>query len=423
MDYTVSDFYRTYPDKLKLLAGSGGLARPVTAVGLLDYEMLPQLKGKYLHSNFHQDQLVITTLLYAKDNPFLIGDALKHLINKGTAGLVIKNVFRLTIPETVLRFAEARNFPVLVTEAQDLYVENMIHETVSAIERLHSGAAIRERLDRILAPEAAEKEILSLARELDPSFENQLTVYYHPLEDVEIAESATGIQDRYRQSSLNRPENALFFYRNGLLFIHTWEHETEATPSQIAATIVALARGSANGASKEAGSPVGVSSVHYYLGEIAEAIRESVYAALLKETEAPVRHREEPEMASGEKTGFCFYDELGPARILLPYCRSAVMQRFSRGVLEPLREFDAENKGALLMTLEALQTSGFDLASAAARLGQHENTLRYRLERIRALTGLDFKRQPDAEQLDLAIRIDRYSRLLDEYAAAAFGDR
>lgn len=43
---------------------------------------------------------------------------------------------------------------------------------------------------------------------------------------------------------------------------------------------------------------------------------------------------------------------------------------------------------------------------------QHENTIRYRLEKIATLTGLDFKIQPQMEELSLAIRIDTCIRLL-----------
>ena len=43
----------------------------------------------------------------------------------------------------------------------------------------------------------------------------------------------------------------------------------------------------------------------------------------------------------------------------------------------------------------------------------HENTLRYRLEKVASLTGLDYKRQEQLEQLSLAMKIDRCERLLE----------
>ena len=37
--------------------------------------------------------------------------------------------------------------------------------------------------------------------------------------------------------------------------------------------------------------------------------------------------------------------------------------------------------------------------------GQHENTLRYRLDKIAGITGLSYKKLADYEQLALAVRI------------------
>ena len=91
MDYTVSDFYHVFKEKLLLLAGEGGLPREVSSVGILDYELDPSVKDRYICDNFHHDMLVVATFLYAKKNPYLIGDAVRHLIQKGCSGLLIRN--------------------------------------------------------------------------------------------------------------------------------------------------------------------------------------------------------------------------------------------------------------------------------------------------------------------------------------------
>lgn len=45
------------------------------------------------------------------------------MYKKGTSGLVIKNVFRLSIPDSVLRFADSRNFPIFIIESREVYFE------------------------------------------------------------------------------------------------------------------------------------------------------------------------------------------------------------------------------------------------------------------------------------------------------------
>ena len=116
LNYTVSDFYKTFQHGLKIIAGHGGMSRTIADPGILDYELDDVLRDKFLHTNFHKNQLVVTTFSCAKDNHFMVSDAIKHLVAKDTSCLVIKNVFKLPIHETILRYADAKNFPIFLIE-------------------------------------------------------------------------------------------------------------------------------------------------------------------------------------------------------------------------------------------------------------------------------------------------------------------
>jgi sugar diacid utilization regulator len=54
------------------------------------------------------------------------------------------------------------------------------------------------------------------------------------------------------------------------------------------------------------------------------------------------------------------------------------------------------------------------IRATAETISQHENTVRYRLEKIATLTGLDFKYPAQLEELALAIKIDVCSGLLGD---------
>ena len=123
---------------------------------------------------------------------------------------------------------------------------------------------------------------------------------------------------------------------------------------------------------------VGVSSTHYYLGELGYSIREAMYAALI----------------SGEwGDNFVSFDDLGLLRMVFPLTGDKTMQDFSRGILSPIRDFDIENNGKLMETLAAWAGYGMSFPEAAKDLHQHENTLRYRMDKIAQITGLDFKKE------------------------------
>ena len=53
----------------------------------------------------------------------------------------------------------------------------------------------------------------------------------------------------------------------------------------------------------------------------------------------------------------------------------------------------------------SLVRCGGDLHGLSELRGEHENTLRNRLEKVRGLTGLNFRRPSDYEELALAARV------------------
>lgn len=388
MYYTISGFYNSYKDKMKLVCGGGGMTRRIRSAGILDYEFLPEVRGKYRHSNFQEDQLVITTFLYAKDNEFLIADAVKTLIAKGVSGLIIKNVFRLQIHDTVLRYADAKNFPIFISDSADLIFEEFIFDVMENVRRMESLDFVQREIDATLANETTEDEAYNHGLNLNPSFENQHQAFYLPMEDASYLE----LLEAYRGSALDRPENLLTLYDGGVLYIHSWEHQD---PQEVEETIRTL-----RGICPQAGS-MGISEVHYYLGELKRTLREAIDAARVA-------------LRRGSDGAAVRYGELGSLRILLPHCRGDAMESFRRSIMEPLAEYDLENKAHLAETLAAYCENGYRFPEAAAALSQHENTLRNRMERIHEITGLNYKDPRELQQLDLAYQIQLCQRILGE---------
>jgi sugar diacid utilization regulator len=76
---------------------------------------------------------------------------------------------------------------------------------------------------------------------------------------------------------------------------------------------------------------------------------------------------------------------------------------FRTGPLADVARYDTEHRTPLLESLRVYLESFGDMVGAAARLHVHPNTLRYRLRRIRELTGLDLE-DPDA-RLAVALQL------------------
>ena len=74
-----------------------------------------------------------------------------------------------------------------------------------------------------------------------------------------------------------------------------------------------------------------------------------------------------------------------------------------RVVLRPIQDHDAAHASELLATLEAFVAAGLSRKATAQRLTVHPNTLDYRLDRIRQLTGLTLTAPRDVALVILAL--------------------
>ena len=72
-------------------------------------------------------------------------------------------------------------------------------------------------------------------------------------------------------------------------------------------------------------------------------------------------------------------------------------------LVRPLVEHDRGRRGDLVRTLRVYFASGANATKAADRLFLHRNSMLYRLDRIRALTGLDLKDHRVALALQLGL--------------------
>ncbi|HJQ47138.1 MAG TPA: helix-turn-helix domain-containing protein [Amycolatopsis sp.] len=108
------------------------------------------------------------------------------------------------------------------------------------------------------------------------------------------------------------------------------------------------------------------------------------------------------------------YEELGIVRLLLGSGDDPDLQTFVDELTGPLVAYDRENNGALVRTLRGFFDADCSQRVAAERLFIHYKTLRYRLEQIKQLTGLDLARHEDRMRADFALRLMQVTRALED---------
>jgi len=141
---------------------------------------------------------------------------------------------------------------------------------------------------------------------------------------------------------------------------------------------------------------IGVGGIRPGLGEIAGSYREAGQALRI------IRLLGKPAAIAG-------LEDLGLYNLLLELTENrAAAARFYEATVAPLFRYDHRRHGELAATLQAYLECGLNHQETAKKLFVHRHTLRYRLERIAAITGRDLTRWRDRLEMELGLLIARF---------------
>jgi purine catabolism regulator len=105
--------------------------------------------------------------------------------------------------------------------------------------------------------------------------------------------------------------------------------------------------------------------------------------------------------------GIFFTEELGVDRLLLQFPSSRELLLFAENILGPVLEHDRTTNNDLVGTLAAYCANNRNFGETARDLHMHQNTVRYRIERINELLGEVMLKPEGWFNIELALRILR----------------
>ena len=133
-------------------------------------------------------------------------------------------------------------------------------------------------------------------------------------------------------------------------------------------------------------------------------------------TEDPVdlyRAGKEAELAANvaeaEGRAMLAFEDTGAYRLLLPAMSEdpGELESFYQETLAPLAAYDEQYETELTKTVETYLDNDGNVAQTAASLFTHRHTVRYRLERVKELTGHDIGSSEGREKLSLGLKAMR----------------
>lgn len=355
----------------RLLVGEEGLKRFVTRIGLLDHEMINPIKGQFVEGEF-----ALSTLLAAKDNPELILTSVKYLIESGASGLGVKDIYYKELPKEALALAKLHDFPIFIFD-NSVYFEDIITEFKSFKDTMKREASSSNLLEHLMNGAKDEEEIQTGFFELIGHYKGSYEAVHLRMSDVEDSDAYLALKGH----RLTKRLSILFsgIYNNGLFIIKNNEEDVSLENLLVQ-----------EGFGEEDIYHYGVSQGYNHPKYFKQALEEALVNARIGEIE-------------GLKV-MCSEDR-GLYQLLLAYGSQDQFQQYKEKLIRPILTYDENNNTNLMETAIAFVRNEGTVKGAAKSLVQHDNTVRYRLSKIRQLLGITASDSVLYEHLSLVIRL------------------
>lgn len=382
MSLTVSDAYKLKSlQNVTILTGQSGFQNVINRMSILDYEFISyKMQGEFIKNDF-----VLSSFLFAKDDINLLIAAVKTLIDSGVACLGIKNVYYKELPEDLISYAKQKSFSIFLF-GYDIYFEDIITEVTDTLRLIDKNQLLEMKVDNLIGNELSRSLVRELALDINSHFKERFIVIY--CKTLKHADEGTHFRtlDRLKNLDYFKEEDSIFKYKQGMLVILTFHDEDEKKVNLKKVTQEFYFRTSL--------IPddylLGVSDCLQALHQLDKGIQQSLYACKVCEIQQSHQKR---------------FDEIGLYKVILPFQNSFWLNYYYKSILSPLEQYDKKYSADLLRTATSYVSNDGSIKKTAEALFQHENTIRYRLAKIRSLLSMEGDNHFFYPQLSIAVQI------------------
>ncbi|PHV69987.1 hypothetical protein CS063_12630 [Sporanaerobium hydrogeniformans] len=344
-------------ESARCLAGSQGMNRHLKRVSVFD---CPFSKEESYDSLIEEGDFFLSCLEQFDNNKGQIIEFLQQLINRGSSGLcIVTNSEKPLLSEEEKQVCEAHNFPVIAFTNNipyavllDVINKQIIHQQLNLINEY--------KLEQLLRS-GDGKEKLQLLYNINPHIKSYVCIL------LLTGPMNSAISLAHVKKSFMNKEDDLFIegqaYRL-LVISSTDSKQLELKERLLTETITQNFRE----------IHLGISQI-YDKREINYALQEAQNALMLSKL------FEKP---------FIRYSPLSTLPLLVTLRDSHELLAFYNSYVETLRiQASDNNLEELLHTVEVYVDRGGDYKRAAEQIRQHENTIRYRINKVKAYLNLE----------------------------------
>ncbi|MFJ3390980.1 PucR family transcriptional regulator [Lysinibacillus sp. NPDC086135] len=342
-----------------VIAGRNGLHKPVQNVEILDFEFSPDIQT-VRETIFTPNSVVLSSLLFAKQKPEYLWNAVKNLIELGASALAYKPVIYEDLPKEVIVYADEQSFPIL-RFGGDEFFEKIILETMAYAKTQDYSFFLDTIMRRIMEEEVTDEQIKSILQQINKPFEKYIFVANIQTQDHA---NSQWMQSLFQLEPLLK-SGMICTYKKSLFIVMT--HPSQQFQFKKALnewlTLFALSTDSMT---------FGYSRCHITQTEFPIAVHEAFYARIMAEIKtAPI----------------CHYENLASDSLLIELHRkdAKFAMDYVNSYLGPL--FEDKVDPDLTKTAITYVVKQGNIKEVAVAHFCHPNTIRYRMSKIRQLVA------------------------------------
>lgn len=343
----------------KLRAGHNGLSNKIQYVNILDNRYDDTDTSSQLPK--YGENFYITSMYYGKDDAAYIASVVQHFIDVKAAAVCIIDEYIDKLPEEVYALCNEHRLPIIFVDKETPYpiIISSIMELKLSYQKAQKMEALFYELTR---PGCDEEKVKEILKQIHPGFANHIAAF-HCQNVGEGRQKITDISNQLKLISMmnSRPLTFASEYREGILILQSFKEASSKMEGDIVEKLVAEIQCLLPKAA------IGISALHPLL-EIGQAISEADTALM-----------------SGARNvqGVMHYEKLGPIRLIMELQGKPQLEAYYREIFDPIDVYDQKYRSHLLDTIVSFVENNMDYIKTSKAMFVHENTVRYRLSKVK----------------------------------------
>lgn len=315
------------------------------------------------------------------------------LLERQPSAICIKDVQFNSLPMELIEKANAFHVPIFFFS--ETFLDEILYTIKNALTPHEINTLNVSRMAKILYEPMTENQIEYMAREINPLFfKNVICAFCIPRDQENIPNDTNILFEQYLHTSHANQAQGKYAYSllkwpRGIGFLYT----SGVRPEDMRQRLLDKLKQSGMDLTKVS---IGISNPYSELRNLKKAFHEALYSAI-------------DTVVNGQEVRD--YEQIGLVGFLAPFRNDEWTDIYYNNLYNRLYAYDKANDSNLLQTLLSYVRTGGNIAKTAEATFQHSNTIRYRLEKIKGVLGI--QDAVDAEiQLFLFVRLHEIKKLL-----------